>query len=311
MRRVNPLTSTQVANAKPREKLYRLPDGEGLYLEVHPAGGRYWRFFYRSGGKEQSLSLGVYDDVSLKRAREKLAEARKLLADGVNPSAHRKATKQAKAERGANIFEVVAREWFEKFSQEWAEGHKRGIRQRLERDIYPWIGPRPIAEITAPELLAVLRRVEERGALETAHRELGYCGQIFRYAIATHRAERDPSADLKGALPPASKGHFAAITDPKKVPGLLRALDGYEGTLTVKCALRLAPLVFVRPGELRKAEWDDVDLDAAEWRFTVSKTKTKHIVPLARQAVAILRQLQPLTGRGVMCSPAAGLRSAP
>lgn len=314
MRRTAPLTDAEIRNAKPRDKIYRLADGEGLYLEVRPNGAKYWRFAYRYAGKEQMLSLGVYPDTPaatrknretgevIKGAREKLAEARRLLADGVNPSSHRKASRAAKATREANSFEVVAREWFDKFSPDWAEGHKRGIRQRLERDIYPWIGHRPIADVTAPELLTALRRVEERGALETAHRELGYCGQIFRYAIATHRASRDPSADLKGALPPANKGHFAAITEPKRVAGLLRALDVYEGTLTVKCALRLAPLVFVRPGELRMAEWADIDLDGGEWRYTVSKTRksgvAEHIVPLSRQAVEILRELQPYTGAG-------------
>jgi len=323
------LTDSAIKNAKPgitpprkdqrgkmqpgkaTTKPYKMGDAGGLYLEVTPTGAKWWRLKYRFAGKEKRLSLGVYPDTPLagrkekktgrwivKGARDKRDEARQLLAQGIDPGAHRKATKAAAASSAANSFEVVAHEWYDKFSLEWSDGTKRGVKQRLERDIFPWLGSRPIAEVSAPELLATLRRVEARGALETAHRELGYCGQIFRYAIATNRAARDPSSDLRGALPPAKEGHFAAITDPKAVPALLRALDGYQGTLTVKSALRLAPLVFVRPGELRKAEWTDFDLDAGEWRYTVTKTQTQHIVPLASQAVEILRELQPLTGTG-------------
>ena len=300
-----PLTDTTIKNAKPGEKPFRLHDEKGLYLEVRPTGAKWWRFAYRFDGKEKLLSLGVYGDVSLKRAREKRDDARKLLADGINPSEHRKATKSARADRAANSFEVVAREWFAKQSPTWAENHGNRILRRLERDIFPWVGGRPVAEVSAPDLLAVVRRIEERGAIETAHRALSNCGQVFRYAVATARAERDPSGDLRGALKPATGEHFAAITDPKRVPDLLRALDGYQGTLTVKCALRLAPLVFVRPGELRKAEWADFDLAAAEWRYHVTKTGTDHVVPLASQAVAILLELQPLTGSGRYVFPGA------
>ena len=300
-----PLTDTTIKNAKPGEKPFRRHDEKGLYLEVRPTGAKWWRFAYRFDGKEKLLSLGVYGDVSLKRAREKRDDARKLLADGINPSEHRKATKSARADRAANSFEVVAREWFAKQSPTWAENHGNRILRRLERDIFPWVGGRPVAEVSAPDLLAVVRRIEERGAIETAHRALSNCGQVFRYAVATARAERDPSGDLRGALKPATGEHFAAITDPKRVPDLLRALDGYQGTLTVKCALRLAPLVFVRPGELRKAEWADFDLAAAEWRYHVTKTGTDHVVPLASQAVAILLELQPLTGSGRYVFPGA------
>src|SRR6476659_2375610 len=195
-------------------------------------------------------------------------------------------------------FEAIAREWHAKFSPGWVPNHGDRILLRLENDVFPWLGRRPIAEIKPPELLSMLRRIESRGALETAHRALGNCGQVFRYAVATGRAERDPSVDLRGALPPTKSEHFAATTEPKQVAEILRAMEGYEGTLTVRCALRLAPLVFVRPGELRKAEWADIDLDAAEWRYTVTKTNTPHIVPLSRQAVEILRELHPLTGSG-------------
>lgn len=306
-----PLTDTAIKNAKPAAKPVRLFDGEGLYLEIAPAGGKWWRFKYRFGGKEKLLSLGVYGDVSLKQARERRTEARKLLANGVDPSQHRKAAKAARVDRAANSFEVIAREWFEKQSQGWVEHHGDRILRRLERDVFPWIGGRPVAEVTAPELLAVLRRIEERGALETAHRALGNCGQVFRYAIATGRAERDPSPDLRGALPPVKGENFAAITDPKRVGDLLRALDSYQGTLTVKCALRLAPLVFVRPGELRKAEWSGFGLDKAEWRYHVTKTGTEHIVPLSTQAVAILRELQAVTGDGKYVFPGARSEKRP
>ncbi len=300
-----PLTDTAIRNAKPAEKPYKLFDERGLYLEVTPTGGKWWRLKYRFSGKEKRLSLGVYPDVSLKDARARRDEARKLLANGIDPSENRKVQKAVKQDRASNSFEVVAREWFAKHTPNWADHHSDRIIRRLERDIFPWIGGKPIADVTAPELLAVVRRIENRGALETAHRALGNCGQVFRYAVATGRAERDPSGDLRGALPPVKGEHFAATTEPKRVAEILRAMDGYEGTLTVRCALRLAPLVFVRPGELRKAEWSDIDLDAAEWRYTVTKTNTPHIVPLARQAVAILRELHPLTGRGRFVFPGA------
>jgi integrase len=305
------LTDTAIRNAKPGEKTLKLFDERGLYLEISPSGGKWWRLKYRFDGKEKRLSLGVYPDVSLKDARGRRDTARKLLADGTDPSENRKAQKSARADRAANSFEVVAREWFAKYSASWAKDHGNRIIRRLERDIFPWMGGRPVTEIAAPELLAVVRRIEDRGALETAHRALGNCGQVFRYAVATGRAERDPSGDLRGALPPVKGEHFAATTDPKRVGEILRALDGYQGTLTVRCALRLAPLVFVRPGELRKAEWADVDLDAAEWRYTVTKTNTPHIVPLSRQAVEILRELQPLTGHGRFVFPGARSNGRP
>ncbi|TQE99653.1 MAG: DUF4102 domain-containing protein [Spiribacter salinus] len=300
-----PLTDTAIRNAKPAKKARKLFDGGGLYLEVAPSGGKWWRLKYRYGGKEKRLSLGVYPDVSLKDARERRDEARKLLANDIDPSENRKATRAAKVERAANSFEAIAREWYAKHSPNWSANHANRIIRRLERDIFPWLGGKPIADITAPQLLEVIRRIEQRGALETAHRALGNCGQVFRYAVATGRAERDPSGDLRGALPPVIGTHFASVTEPEKVAEVLRALDSYEGTLPVRCALRLAPLVFVRPGELRHAEWADIDLDSAEWRYTVKKTNTPHIVPLSRQAVAILRELQPLTGNGQYVFPSA------
>jgi integrase len=260
---------------------------------------------YRFNGKEKRLSLGVYPDVGLKDARDRLDGARKLLANGVDPSENRKAQKLARIDRAADSFELLAREWFAKYSPNWAASHTDRILRLLERDIFPWMGDLPISGITAPGVLAVVRRIEGRGALDTAHRALGTCGQVFRYGVATGRAERDPTGDLRGALPPVAGDHFAATTDPNRVAEILRAMDGYEGTFAVRCALHLMPLVFVRPGELRKAEWSQMDLEAAEWRFIVSKTKTPHIVPLSRQAVVILRELYPLTGKGRFVFPSA------
>jgi len=299
------LTDTKIRNAKPGEKPTRLFDERGLYLEVSPAGGKWWRLKYRFGGKEKRLSLGVYPDVTLKEARDRRDAARKLLSDGVDPSENRKAIRSAQSDRASNSFEVVTREWFGKYSVGWADSHASRVLRLFERDIFPWMGSRPVSEVTAPELLTVLRRIEARGALETAHRARTNCGQVFRYAVATGRCKRDPSGDLRGALPPAQRGHFAATTEPSMLAGILRVLDGYQGDVTVRCALRLAPLLFVRPGELRTAEWKDIDLDAAEWRYKVTKTDTDHIVPLCRQAVVILRELQPLTGAGRYVFPGA------
>ena len=292
------LTDTAVKNAKSDGKTVKMFDERGLYLELSPSGGKWWRLKYRFDNKEKRLSLGVYPDVRLKNARDRRDKARKLLANGIDPSENRKTQKAVHADRAANSFEVVAREWFAKYAKTWAASHSERVVRLFERDIFPWIGGRPVADVTAPEILTVMRRIEARGALETAHRALGNCGQVFRYAVATGRALRNSSGDLRGALSPVKKSHFAAATEPKQVADILRAMDGYEGTLTVRCALRLAPLVFVRPGELRKAEWEDIDLDAAEWRYTVTKTNTPHIVPLSRQAVEILREIHPLTGHG-------------
>ncbi len=300
-----PLTDAKVRNAKPTDKAFKVYDERGLFLMVTPEGGKLWRLKYRIGGKEKLLALGGYPDVGLKDAREKRDEARKLLAAGVDPGAARKAQKAARIERAANSFEVIAREWHAKSDATWAPSHSVRVIRRLERDIFPWIGGTPIADLKAPEILATVRRIAERGALETAHRALSDIGQVFRFAISTSRAESDVTRDLRGALPSTVDGHFTAVTDPAEVGALLRAVWSYEGTLIVKCALRLAPLVFVRPGELRTARWADIDLDAAEWRFTVSKTNTDLIVPLSTQAVEILREIQPATGAGEYVFPSA------
>ncbi len=232
-------------------------------------------------------------------AREKREEARRQVAAGIDPGEQRKAAKVAVVEGTENTFETIAREWFEMFSKPWAPSHANKIIRRLELNIFPWIGARPIKAITAPELLAVLRRIESRGANETAHRALQVCGRVFRFAVATGRAERDPSRDLSGALPPTQEKHLASITDPQEVGALLRAIDGYHGAWITRCALRLAPLVFVRPGELRQAQWAEFDFESSEWRIPAARMKMReqHIVPLSTQAIAVLRDLQPLTGR--------------
>ena len=301
------LSDTAIRNTKPAAKPQKLADGGGLYLLLNPNGSRWWRLKYRVGGKEKLLSLGTYPDTSLKDAREKRDAARKLLATGVDPSEQRKAVKAAGEERSANSFEVVAREWHAKHSATWVELHASRIMLRLQNDIFPWLGKRPVAEIKAKEFLDTVNRVVDRGAVESAHRVLQNCGQVMRYAIATGRAERNPVADLRGALPPVKPTHLAAIIDPVAIGGLLRAIDAYRGSFVTKCALRLAPLVFVRPGELRKAEWTEFDLEGGEWNLPAEKMKMRepHLVPLAPQAVTILRELQALTGGGRYLFPSA------
>lgn len=302
-----PLTDTAIRKAKASEKTQRLFDAGGLYLEVSPNGGKWWRQKYRFLGKEKRLAHGTYPDVSLAEARDRRDAARKLLAAGVDPGAHRKATKAASEERAGNSLEVVAREWFGKQQPKWVKGHSDKILLRLENDVFPWLGKRPIAEVTAKELLTTLDRIVERGAVDTARRVLQNCGQIFRYAIVTGRCDRNPAADLRGALPAVKQSHHAAIVEPKAIGGLLRAIDTYEGMLVTKSALRLAPLLFVRPGELRHAEWAEIDLDSAQWNIPGTKMKMgdPHLVPLSSQAVAILQELQPLTGRGRYVFPSA------
>lgn len=292
------LSDTAIRKAKPADKPQKLTDGGGLYLLLNPNGSRWWRFDYRYLAKRKTLSMGTYPDTGLADARIKRDDARKLLAAGVDPGEHRKATKAAGEERAANSFEVVAREWLAK--RDWVTAYSVKVTAWLENDVFPWIGKRPVAALTAPDFLKVARRIEDRGAIESAHRIMQNCGQVMRYAIATGRADRNPVADLKGALSPAPERHHAAITDTKAIGSLLRAMDGYTGGFVTRCALRLAPLVFVRPGELRHAEWEEIDLDAAEWNIPGEKMKMgePHLVPLSVQAVTILRELHPLTGRG-------------
>lgn len=306
-----PLTDVSIRTAKSAEKPRKLADEKGLYLLIQPTGGKLWRMDYRFNGARKTLALGAYPAVGLAAARDRRDDARKLLANEIDPGEYRKVQKAAKIERATNSFEVVAREWFAKHSPNWATSHSEKIIRRLEVDIFPWLGGKPIAEIKAPEVLACLRRIETRGALDTAHRAQQNCGQVFRYAVATGRAERDPTGDLQGALPPAKVGHFAAITEPDQVGALLRAMEDVSATFVVKCALRLAPLLFVRPGELRTAEWAGIDFDKAEWRYFVTKTKTEHLVPLATQALEILRELHDLTGTGRYVFPGARTNGQP
>jgi len=299
------MTDMKVRTAKAKEKPYKLTDGDGLFLLVTTVGGKWWRFKYRFGGKEKLLALGTYPEVSLADARGKRDAARKQVAAGIDPSEVRKAQKAAMVAGAVNSFEVVAREWHGKYAKTWSSVHTKTIMDRLTKEVFPWVGARSFEEIKAPELLKVLRRMESRGALDTAHRVRNHCSKIFRYAIATGRAERDPAADLQGALPPVKNNHMAAPTDPKLLAPLLRAIDGYEGSFVVKCAMLLAPILFVRPGELRHAEWVEIDLEAAEWNIPGHKMKMKepHLVPLPCQALKILKTLHPLTGSGKYVFP--------
>ncbi|MBW0449272.1 tyrosine-type recombinase/integrase [Paraburkholderia phenoliruptrix] len=309
-----PLTDTAIRNANPAEKPVRLFDGGGLYIEIAPSGGKWWRLKYRLDGKEKRISLGTYPDVGLKAARERRDEARKLLAEKVDPSLARKAEAATRVDRAANSFEVVAREWHLKFSPQNSESHSARNLRRLEVHVFPYVGDRPIAELEPPDILAALRRIEQKGNLETAHRVRVLVGQVMRYAIATGRATRDITADLRGAIPPSRAKHHAAVTDPKELGALLRAVYGYSGTPVVACALKLGPLVFQRPGELRHAEWTEFDLDNGLWTIPAGRMKRRkdakengpdHLVPLSRQAVNVLRDLHRLTGQGRYVFPGA------
>lgn len=301
------LSDAAIRKAKPSDRPQRLFDGLGLYLEVSPSGGKWWRLKYRVLGKEKRISLGTYPDTGLAAAREKRDAARRLLAAGVDPSEHRKEGRRASVERASNSFETIALEWVGKRSKVWGESHREKTVAWLRNDLFPWLGARPIGEITAKELLATLKRVEDRGALDKAHRLLQHCGQVFRYAIAAGVAEKNPASDLKDALAAAQTVHRAAITDPREIGGLMRAIEAYQGGLVVRCALRLAPLVFVRPGELRTAEWAEIDLAQAQWNIPADKMKMRepHLVPLSTQACAILEEIKALTGRGRYVFPSA------
>lgn len=299
------LTKLLIDNAKPDTKPRRLSDGRGMYLEIAPSGGKWWRFKYRIAGRERRISLGVYPDVGLAEARERREAARKHVAAGVDPGKQRRAEKIAKIESTENTFAAIAREWFALFAPKWVKTHSSKVLGRLENDLLPWLGTRPIRDITSPEVLTVLRRIAARGADETTRRALQDCGRVFRYAVATGRADRDPSRDLAGALAPRSVVHLLSITEPNEVGALMRAIDDYQGSFVTRCALRLAPLVFTRPGELRKAEWAEFDFAEAEWRIPAARMKMReqHIVPLSTQAMAILRELQPRTGRFQLVFP--------
>ena len=302
------LTDTAVRAAKPGEKTIRLFDGGGLHLEVDPKGGKWWRLKYYFNGKEKRISLGVYPTVGLKDARERREQAKKLLSRGIDPSAERKeakATAVAVQREKENTFEIVAREWFDKHVSTLAPSYSKKIFSLFERQVFPVFGGKPISEVEPTDILKAARHVEESGAVETAHRLIQLCGQLFRYAIATVRVKYDITQGLHGALPKVARQHMATITDKKRIGELLRAIDAYGGFMPVKYALRLAPLFFVRPGELQKAEWAEFDFGAAEWRIPTAKMKMKqrHIVPLSRQALSILEELLVYTGHGRFLFP--------
>ena len=293
------LTDTAIRKIKPTAAVQKLRDGGGLYLLLRPDGAKWWRWDYRRPvtGKRNTLSLGTYPEVSLASVRERHAAVRKLLAEGVDPGEQRKAQRVASLVNATNTFEALAQEHLTMRSRKLSAGSVKREQRLIEKDLAPFIGQRPISSIAARDLLEALRKIEARGAIETAHRARLLASQVFRYAIATDRAERNPADDLKGALASPESRHFASMTEPKLIADLLRSIHGYKGSPVVMGALCLAPLVFVRPGELRRARWADIDLDAAEWRFIASKTGQPHMVPLSSQAVCILRALQPLTGR--------------
>lgn len=292
-----PLTDTAIRQAKAADKPRKLADELGLYLLLPVSGGKLWRYDYRFAGKRKTLAVGAYPDVSLADARKRRDDARSLLAAGIDPGAAKQAEKLRQRQAVADSLEAVARDWFARHLAGKAASHRDKVIRRLERDVFPYIGHRPIIEIKAPEILDVARRVEKRGALDTAHRVIQNIGEVIRYAIATGRAEADPTPALRGALPPVRHTHYAAPTDdPAAVGGILRMFDALTGQPQVIAAVRLLPLLVSRPGELRTMRWEDVDLDAAVWSYRVTKTGIDHIIPLSRQAVVILRDLHPLTG---------------
>ena len=306
------LTATAVKNAKTRTKSYNLSDGGGLYVLVKPNGTKAWRFNYRFAGKQKTLAIGVYPDISLKKAREKHQEARQNLANHIDPNIYKKAKRISDQDMQFNSFKVIALEWLQKRGTKSDGGDKRLIRL-LQKDLFPYIGSLPVSQVTSPDLLRALRRIEHRGAVNTAHRAKQIAGMVFRYAVATGRAERDPSFDLKGALAQPTKTHFKSITEPAEVGPLIAAINNYQATPVVMTALRLTPLLFCRPGELRHLEWKEVNFDEARIELPASKMKTRepHIIPLATQAMEILKELQLITGRSKFVFPSARGNSRP
>ena len=313
-------------DSKPQAKAFTLNDGDGLGLLVKPNGAKWWRFNYTIHNTRKTISFGVYPQVSLSQARVQAVKARELVANGIDPSTQRKQQKQAIKQQQEvkklvdaglplpDSFEAVAREWHQKQAAKWTALYAKETLTRLTRNVFPWLMNKPIGEVTAKELLAIFRRIEERGAIETAHKVKQLCGQVFRYAIVTRDAvERDPTADLRGALVPVNEKHHPSITHIQQIGELLRAIDGYQGHFVTRCALQLAPLVFTRPGELRQAEWAEIDFNAKEWRIPADKMKMRaiHIVPLSTQAIAILQEIQPLTGMGRYVFPSIRTHTRP
>ena len=292
------LSDSKIKTIKATDKPFKLADERGLFLLVRPTGGKLWRLKYRIDGKEKLLSFGVYPEVSLADAREKRDKARKVISAGGDPSAILKANKVGRNDNNANSFEVFTRIWLKNYSSNLSKTTSEKNLRLFVRDIFPWIGDKPIADLKPKEILDTARRIEARGAVDTAKRAIQLCGQVFQQAVIDEKIMSDPTRDIRRAIKPLKDKHFASITEPKEVAELLRAIDAFNGSFVVMCAIRLAPLVFVRPGELRLAKWRDIDLDAGEWRYLVTKTRTDHLVPLATQAIAILKELQPLTGNG-------------
>lgn len=291
-----PLSDTSIKNAKPNpDKDYKLYDEKGMYVLIHKNGGRYFRLKYRINGKEKVLALGTYPETSLKEAREKRDTAKKQISDGIDPSITRKIEKAGAIE---NTFKAIAEDFLMTKQQEWSASHHRHIKECFERDVYPWMGNTPLKSLTAIEVLTTLKRITARGALETAARTKQFIGQAIRYGIATGRAERDVTQDLRGALPSPPKGHYPAITESKPLAQLLKDIDAYQGSFVIRTALQLQPLLFARPANLAMAEWSEFDLNAAEWRIAADKMKMgeAHIVPLSQQAIALLKDIHPLTG---------------
>lgn len=314
-----PATKYKTKSGK-QPRSYKLYDGDNLYIEIFQNGSKIWRFRFKFP-KENVISLGKYPKVSLAKAREERDKCLDLLARGIDPSLHRRLAKNAKTGQAEDAFQVIAEEWLAKFIDTKSASHSKRVRARFGNDVFPWIGKRAIGEITPKEMLAVISRIEERGAVDTARRTLGSCSDVFRYAISTNRCGSDPCRDLRGSLKTPKPGHFAAVTKPADLTGILRAIDGYRGTLPVQCALKLAPLLFVRPYELRTARWPDIDLDNAEWCMELAKDDEDRkgrpdvddhlIVPLATQAIEILRTLHRFTGDGNYVFPCLRTKERP
>jgi len=306
------LTTIAIKNANPKSKPYKLTDGMGLYLLVKTTG-KYWRYDYRFANKRKTLALGTFPKVSLKEARDAHYQARKLLDSGVDPSHERKIVKSMKLYQAGNTFAAIALEWLDTKKPSWVNSHYVSVKGRLDNHVLQHIGNRPITEITAPELLMMIKRIESRGIYETAHRVRSVCSQVFRYAIVTGRAKLDPAAELIGSLTSVKPQGFAAITDPQKLGELLRVINGYSGDFITKCALKLAPLVFVRPTELRHAEWNELNFEKNEWLIHAKKMKMNadHIVPLSKQAIDILQEIRELTGDGKYVFPSIRSKSRP
>jgi integrase len=310
-KRVPPLTDIQINKERPKEKDSKLADGGGLYLLVTTAGSKLWRFKYRFADKEKLLALGSYPEISLSEARKQREEARRLLANGTDPGEAKKAAREADKERRANTFKKLALEWHERQVDHLAERTRKMIMRRLRRDVFPVIGDTPLSDLTSRLILEkVLRPIEDRTAIDLSHRIRSVMSQILRYGVACGLCDRDLTADLRGALKPIPRKHHAALdaggtTDPVKVGALLRAIDGFDGSVVVKCALRLHPLVATRPGELRHAEWSEIDFDTATWSIPAGRMKMKnpHIVPLSPQALAVLRELHKVSGQGTYLFP--------